>query len=68
MRIFRSKQIAEIDAYTIKNEPISSIDLMERASLKLHDWIVERYNRERNLKIFVGPEIMEVMVWLWQEC
>lgn len=55
MKIFSSSQIAEIDAYTIKNEPISSIDLMERASLKLHDWIVERYNRERNLKIFVGP-------------
>jgi len=55
MKIFRSKQIAEIDAYTIKNEPISSIDLMERASLKLYEWFVERYNKEQSFKIFVGP-------------
>uniref|UniRef100_UPI00356576B7 NAD(P)H-hydrate epimerase n=1 Tax=Ancylomarina sp. TaxID=1970196 RepID=UPI00356576B7 len=55
MKIFRSKQIAEIDAYTIKNEPISSIDLMERASLKLYEWIVDRYNQDQSFKIFVGP-------------
>ncbi len=55
MKIFRSKQIAEIDAYTIKNEPISSIDLMERASLKLYEWIIERYHQEQSFKIFVGP-------------
>jgi NAD(P)H-hydrate epimerase len=55
MKIFRSKQIVEIDAYTIKNEPIISIDLMERASLKLYEWIVERYNQDQSFKIFVGP-------------
>ena len=55
MKIFRSKQIAEIDAYTIKNEPVSSIDLMERASLNLYEWIIERYNQEQSFKIFVGP-------------
>ncbi|MCZ4694268.1 NAD(P)H-hydrate dehydratase [Ancylomarina euxinus] len=55
MKIFHSKQIPEIDAYTIKNEPVASIDLMERASLKLCEWLIERYHQEQSFKIFVGP-------------
>lgn len=35
MKILNSKQIREADQYTIQNEPISSIDLMERASYAL---------------------------------
>ena len=31
MKVFLTKQTAEIDAYTIAHEPIRSIDLMERA-------------------------------------
>ncbi|MDE5424377.1 NAD(P)H-hydrate dehydratase [Ancylomarina sp. DW003] len=54
MRIFRSKQIAEIDTYTILNEPINSIDLMERASSKLFEWITKRMHKQQNFKIFVG--------------
>lgn len=55
MKIFKSKQITEIDAYTIANEPIASVDLMERASLKIFNWIKEGYCHERHFKIFVGP-------------
>jgi len=55
MKIFCSKQIAEIDAYTIQKEPIASIDLMERASLKLFKWIFEQYTLHQDFKIFVGP-------------
>lgn len=55
MKIFKSKQIDGIDAYTIVNEPISSVDLMERASLKIFDWIKKRYCHEQCFKIFVGP-------------
>ena len=55
MKIFRSTQITEIDAYTIKNEPIASIDLMERASSKLFEWIFEHYTLQQGFKIFVGP-------------
>ncbi len=33
MKIFSTEQIRDADAYTIHHEPISSIDLMERASL-----------------------------------
>ena len=55
MKIFCSKQIAEIDDYTIQKEPIASIDLMERASLKLFEWIFEQYTLQQEFKIFVGP-------------
>jgi NAD(P)H-hydrate epimerase len=55
MKIFDSKQIAEIDTYTVLNEPIASIDLMERASSKLFEWIFEQYSLKQNFKFFVGP-------------
>ena len=55
MKIFSLKQIAEIDAYTISNEPITSIDLMERASSKLFEWIFEQYTLRQDFKFFVGP-------------
>lgn len=55
MKLFSSKQVAKIDAYTIINEPIASTDLMERASLKLFKWIVEHYTFQQGFKIFVGP-------------
>lgn len=32
MKILTTRQVREADAYTIQNEPISSVDLMERAS------------------------------------
>jgi len=55
MKIFPSSLVAKIDAYTIENEPISSVDLMERATLKLLNRIVEQFSAPRNCKIFVGP-------------
>lgn len=35
IKIFPTIQIKELDAYTIENEPVTSIDLMERASQAL---------------------------------
>jgi len=55
MKIFPSNVVKEIDAYTIENEPILSIDLMERAALQLHQWIASRYPQERKIKIITGP-------------
>ncbi|MCZ4407652.1 NAD(P)H-hydrate dehydratase [Cryomorphaceae bacterium 1068] len=45
MKILAAEQIREADAYTIKNEPIKSIDLMERAAAKCFDWIYENAPR-----------------------
>lgn len=39
MKILNTKQIRELDAYTIQQEPIASIDLMERASRAFVDWL-----------------------------
>ncbi len=41
MKIFSTEQIREADAYTIKHEPIKSIDLMERAAAKCFDFIYD---------------------------
>ena len=31
-KVFRTAQLAAIDKYTIEHEPVSSLDLMERAA------------------------------------
>ena len=55
MKIFSAAQVKEIDAFTIENEPIPSIDLMERASMRLAGWYVRHFLTDRKLKIFAGP-------------
>lgn len=55
MKIFTSKQIHELDAYTIEHEPISSIDLMERAAKALTLAITRRWGRETPVTVFAGP-------------
>ena len=39
MKILSAEKIREADAYTIKHEPIKSIDLMERAAGLCFDWL-----------------------------
>lgn len=43
MKLLSATQIRETDAYTIKHEPISSLDLMERATKAFVDWFVEKF-------------------------
>ena len=43
MKIFTGAQIHELDKYTIENEPVKSIDLMERAANVLTDNISRRW-------------------------
>lgn len=54
MKILSAKQIREADEYAIKNGPIASIDLMERASLAFVHWFVERFDNTNTIKIFCG--------------
>ncbi len=58
-KIFASNQVKEIDKYTIKNEPIASIDLMERAADAIFRFIADKYSCGedvlRNYAIFCGP-------------
>jgi NAD(P)H-hydrate epimerase len=55
MKIFRCDQIKQIDEYTIRYEPVTSADLMERAAGKLFDWYTERFDLSRPVIIFTGP-------------
>ena len=55
MKIFRCEQIKEIDEYTIKNEPVASIDLMERAAGQLFRWIKSMFDRSGRIFVFAGP-------------
>lgn len=55
MKIFPTTSIRQLDAYTIENEPISSIDLMERAASALADAIAGRWDTETPFTVFAGP-------------
>lgn len=54
MKIFSSSQIKEWDAYTIKNEPIASIDLMERAATACCKWLIGKNFGQQHFRIFCG--------------
>mgnify|MGYP003556179642 FL=1 len=55
MKILPVEKIREADAFTIENEPIASVDLMERAASKVYDWFMKRCKtKEVSVKIFCG--------------
>lgn len=54
MYILNAQQIKAWDEYTIQNEPIASIDLMERAATKCVDWIEKQQWQTKTFKIFCG--------------
>ncbi|HET6559489.1 MAG TPA: NAD(P)H-hydrate dehydratase [Prolixibacteraceae bacterium] len=55
MKLFTCQQIAGIDQLTMQMEPISSIDLMERASMRVADWIANHFGNLPTLWFFAGP-------------
>jgi NAD(P)H-hydrate epimerase len=55
MKILPIEKVREADAYTIKNEPIDSIELMERAARECFKWIYRYLRRGQVVKIFAGP-------------
>jgi hydroxyethylthiazole kinase-like uncharacterized protein yjeF len=55
VKVFSTDKIREIDAYTIQNEPIASIDLMERAAQHCSDWIGTYFTNKNEILIFCGP-------------
>ncbi|MBI2280663.1 MAG: NAD(P)H-hydrate dehydratase [Bacteroidetes bacterium] len=54
MKILTAQQIKQADEFTIKNEPISSIDLMERAATRCVEWLKNKYNTDKSFAIFCG--------------
>ena len=53
MKIFPTTKIKELDTYTIENESIASIDLMERASQAITKAISGRWGTETPFTVFV---------------
>jgi NAD(P)H-hydrate epimerase len=56
MLILSAEQIRELDRFTIENEPISSIDLMERAASSCVDYLLknEKLIAGKTIKVFAG--------------
>jgi ADP-dependent NAD(P)H-hydrate dehydratase / NAD(P)H-hydrate epimerase len=55
MKILTASQLREADAFTIANEPIASIDLMERAAGACVEWISKHNFPNKQFLIFCGP-------------
>lgn len=54
MKIFTVEQTRSWDQFTIFHEPISSIHLMERASMAVAHWISEHCKNHKKLAVFCG--------------
>jgi NAD(P)H-hydrate epimerase len=54
MKVLSAEDIRLWDQYTIDHEPISSINLMERAAGKCVDWILQHYPDAASFGIFCG--------------
>src|SRR5436190_8406073 len=54
MKILSAEQIREWDQYTIRHEPIGSIDLMERAAGKCVEWLQENNFLNQPVSIICG--------------
>jgi len=54
MKLLSAQQMHQWDAYTIEHEPITSLNLMERAAGRCTDFILERNLTAHPLKIFCG--------------
>ncbi len=52
--MFTANQIRAWDAYNIAQEPVASIDLMERAAVACSNWILQHHFSKNNFHIFCG--------------
>ncbi|WP_192822914.1 NAD(P)H-hydrate dehydratase [Rufibacter sp. LB8] len=55
MKILTTQQTRSADAFTIAQEPVSSLDLMERASGAVKGWITARFSPAQPVVVFCGP-------------
>jgi len=54
MKILSAQDTREWDQYTIQNEPVSSLNLMERAAEKCVEWLLKKYPDTPSFAIFCG--------------
>ena len=55
MKIFTGAQIKELDKFTIENEPVASIDLMERAAKAIVRALQDEWDNRTPFVVFAGP-------------
>lgn len=54
MKILNADQIRALDTHTMQNEPISSLDLMERASQAFVNWFIHCFDVSKSVSVFCG--------------
>ncbi|RMF31361.1 MAG: NAD(P)H-hydrate epimerase, partial [Bacteroidetes bacterium] len=54
MKIPNIEQIRAWDAYTIREEPVASLELMERAANAFVRWFVGQFSEDNPVRIFCG--------------
>jgi hydroxyethylthiazole kinase-like uncharacterized protein yjeF len=54
LKILSVQQTKELDAYTIVHEPVSSIDLMERACKAFVQWFTPRFDTSKKIGVVCG--------------
>jgi NAD(P)H-hydrate epimerase len=52
--LYTAEQIRRWDQFTIENEPVSSINLMERAASRCVEWVVQNGLHKKRFLIFCG--------------
>ena len=67
IKIFSTDKVRELDKYTIQNEPISSIDLVERAATVFTSEFCRRYSKQV-LSYLPDKETTEPMRWQSPVC
>ena len=53
-KILKAEQIRKIDQFTIENQPIRSIELMEEASKAFVSWFLKKHGTRNQVKVFCG--------------
>jgi ADP-dependent NAD(P)H-hydrate dehydratase / NAD(P)H-hydrate epimerase len=54
IKILSTQQIRSLDVATIQNEPVLSIDLMERASRAFTNWFIEHFSATHKIGVICG--------------
>ncbi|MEP7143609.1 MAG: NAD(P)H-hydrate dehydratase [Ferruginibacter sp.] len=54
MKIFTAAQVRQWDAYTIAHEPVSSVNLMERAATACFRWLTNNFENPNTYTVFCG--------------
>lgn len=54
LKVLSTQQTNELDAYTIRHEPVASIDLMERACRSFVTWFTEKFDSAKKIGIVCG--------------